>query len=106
MDKQDSRPTDPEAPGNQGNIMNRTAHKSFAVNTLGVSEKIYNELNAEHEARNAVIRQVRAASMEDLDDIIERTEYAENGVAIGEAARADQDLRRAAQRELADRMGM
>lgn len=44
------------------------------------------------------------ASAEQLDDILERTEYADAGVALGEAA-ADQDLRRAAQREIARRMG-
>ena len=47
---------------------------------------------------------IRTATEEQLDDIIERTEYAESGVTIGEAAAADQDLRRAAQAELASRM--
>lgn len=50
------------------------------------------------------IENIKAATMEQLDDIIERTEYAETGVAPGAAAE-DQDLRRAAQRELARRMG-
>ena len=50
------------------------------------------------------IENIKAATMEQLDDIIERTEYAETGVAPGAAAE-DQDLRRAAQRELARRIG-
>jgi len=49
---------------------------------------------------------IKTATMEQLDDIMERTEYAESGVTIGEGAAADQDLRRAAQRELERRMGM
>lgn len=48
---------------------------------------------------------VRKANAEQLDDILERTEYAETGVAIGDAAAWDQDLRRAAQREIGRRMG-
>jgi hypothetical protein len=83
--------------------MNRTEHKAFAV-TLGVPEKIYDEMNATHEANNARIRRVRGASMEELDEIIERTAYAEHGVAIGDGAREDQDLRRLAQAELGRRI--
>lgn len=49
---------------------------------------------------------IRTATTEQLDDIIERTEYAEVSVAIGQGAADDQDLRRAAQRELAHRMGL
>jgi len=49
---------------------------------------------------------VRTASVDQLDAIVARTEYAESGVAIGEAAAKDQDLRRAAQREIARRMGL
>lgn len=85
--------------------MNRTQHKSFAVNALGVDSKIYDEINAVNEAKNAMIRKVRSASMEELDSIIERTEYCEAGVAVGAEAAADQDLRRAAQREVSSRMG-
>ena len=48
---------------------------------------------------------IREATDDDLDEIMERTEYAENGVAIGDAAAADQDLRRAAQKEMARRHG-
>lgn len=48
---------------------------------------------------------VGVATAEQLDEIIERTEYAEAGVALGDAA-ADQDLRRAAQREIDRRMGI
>jgi len=84
--------------------MNRTQHKSFAVNVLGVDAKIYDEMNAANEAKNAMIRKMRAASTEELDAILERTEYCESGVALGGAAE-DQDLRRAAQKELASRMG-
>ena len=49
---------------------------------------------------------IKTASMEQLDDIMDRTDYAENGVAVGAGAAEDQDLRRAAQRELDRRMGM
>lgn len=52
------------------------------------------------------VANISTATMDQLDDIIERTEYAEVGVAIGQAAADDQDLRRAAQRELARRMGL
>ena len=45
------------------------------------------------------IANIRTATADQLDDIIERTEYAEKGVAIGEEAAKDQDLRRAAQAE-------
>ncbi len=48
---------------------------------------------------------IREATADDLDEIMERTEYAENGVAIGEGAAADQDLRRAAQKEIDRRYG-
>lgn len=51
------------------------------------------------------IENIKTATAEQLDDIIERTEYAEAGVALGDAA-ADQDLRRAAQREIDRRMGL
>lgn len=51
------------------------------------------------------IENIRMVTDDDLDDILERTEYAENGVAIGDAAKKDQDLRRAAQKELNRRMG-
>lgn len=44
-------------------------------------------------------------SGEELDLIIERTEYADAGVAIGADAARDQDLRRAAQAEIARRCG-
>ena len=47
---------------------------------------------------------IKALTADELDAIIMKTEYAENGVAVGDAAAADQDLRRAAQRELARRM--
>ncbi len=47
---------------------------------------------------------IKTATVEELDDILERTEYAEHGVALWGAA-ADQDLRRAAQAELARRDG-
>jgi len=42
---------------------------------------------------------------EQLDDIIDRTAYTVGAVAIGEAA-TDQDLRSAAEAELAKRMGL
>ncbi len=48
---------------------------------------------------------IRKLSVEELDDILERTEYAEQGVAIGVGAQKDQDLRRLAQRELERRYG-
>ena len=41
---------------------------------------------------------------EELSDLLERTEYAESGVAIGAQAAVDQDLRRLAQREHGRRM--
>jgi hypothetical protein len=85
--------------------MNSTQHKSFAVNALGVDAKMYEEMNAANQAKNAMIRKVRDASMEELDAILERTEYCESGVALGGAAE-DQDLRRLAQRELASRLGL
>ena len=47
---------------------------------------------------------IKSATAEQLDDILEATEYTEHGVALGGAA-ADQDLRRAAQAELARRYG-
>ena len=53
---------------------------------------------------HAAVKSIATATMGQLDDIIQRTEYADRGVAVGEAA-ADQDLRRAAQQELARRMG-
>lgn len=84
--------------------MNRTQHKEFATCALGVSSKIYDEMNAANEAKNALIRKVRAASMDELDEIIRRTEYCESGVALGDAGE-DQDLRRAAQNEIGSRMG-
>ena len=41
--------------------MNRTAHKNFAVNVLNaISSSAYDEMNATHEAKNAVIRAARA----------------------------------------------
>lgn len=46
---------------------------------------------------------IKQATMSQLDEIIEQTEYAETGVACGPAA-YDQDLRRAAQNELGRRM--
>lgn len=46
---------------------------------------------------------VRKSSADQLDLIMDRTEYAESGVALGDAA-ADQDLRRAAQAEIARRI--
>lgn len=58
--------------------------------------------NDMHDTNDADIKTLTA---DQLDAIIMETEYAENGVAIGDAAAADQDLRRAAQRELARRMG-
>jgi hypothetical protein len=62
-------------------------------------------MNAANQGKNAMIRKVRDASMEELDAILERTEYCESGVALGGAAE-DQDLRRLAQRELASRLGL
>lgn len=43
---------------------------------------------------------VRTATSDQLDDILERTEYAESGVAIGKEAAKDQDLRREVQAEI------
>lgn len=41
--------------------MNRTAHKNFAVNALkAISSSAYDEMNANHEAKNAAIRAARA----------------------------------------------
>lgn len=48
---------------------------------------------------------LRKATIDQLDDIIAETEYCEHGVALGAAA-ADQDLRRAAQAEVARRFGL
>lgn len=42
-------------------------------------------------------------SMDELQDIIDRTEYAESGVALFDAG-ADQDLCRAAKKEIAARI--
>lgn len=50
------------------------------------------------------IDNIHTATADQLDDIMERTEYAESGVAIGKEAASDQDLRRAAQAELGRRM--
>jgi hypothetical protein len=50
------------------------------------------------------IDNIKTATADQLDEIIERTDYCESGVALGGAAE-DQDLRRAAQRELGRRMG-
>ena len=47
---------------------------------------------------------LQKATMDQIDSIIKRTEYAAHGVALGDAA-ADQDLHIAAQKELAHRMG-
>lgn len=51
------------------------------------------------------IDNIKTATDEELDDILERTAYADKGVAIGESASTDQDLRRAAQKEIARRFG-
>ena len=48
------------------------------------------------------IDNIKSATADELDDILERTEYAEHGVALGVAVE-DQALRRAAQDELARR---
>ena len=50
------------------------------------------------------IDNIKTATADELDDIIEDTEYTEHGVALGDAA-TDQDLRRAAQAEIARRYG-
>ena len=47
---------------------------------------------------------VNVMSMDELDEIINHTEYAESGVTIGDGAAADQDLRRAAQKEIGRRI--
>ncbi len=49
------------------------------------------------------IDNIRTATADQLDDIIERTEYAAKGVTLGDDAAKDQDLRRAAKKELARR---
>ena len=46
------------------------------------------------------IENIRAATCEQIDEILAATEYADKGVALGDAAAADQDLRRAARKEL------
>ena len=46
---------------------------------------------------------LRTASVDELDEIMERTEYAAEGVAAGAAAAQDQDLRRMVERELGRR---
>lgn len=51
------------------------------------------------------IDNIRTATIKQLYDIIERTEYCDQGVALGDGAAKDQDLRRAAQQELARRAG-
>jgi hypothetical protein len=51
------------------------------------------------------IKNVGKLTAEQMDDVLEKTEYAETGVAIGQSAVDDQDYRRAAQKELARRMG-
>ena len=56
-------------------------------------------------AEMITIKNIRTVTEDQLDDILRRTAYAEHGVAIGEGAAEDQDLRRAAQRELGRRMG-
>lgn len=62
--------------------------------------------NIMHASRTGAKRQpIPCLSSDDLDAILERTEYADEGVAIGTAAASDQDLRREAQRELGRRMG-
>ena len=48
--------------------MNNTQHKANAVNNLGVSPEIYESMNAEHEAKNAIIRKERAAYEAKLHD--------------------------------------
>ena len=50
------------------------------------------------------IDNIKTATADELDNIIEATEYTEHGVALGDAA-IDQDLRRAAQAEIARRYG-
>jgi len=52
----------------------------------------------------ALDAKVAALDDNELSDILERTEYAESGVAIGTQAAIDQDLRRLAQREHGRRM--
>jgi hypothetical protein len=60
------------------------------------------------EWREAIIKALNAkvANLTDdeLGDILERTEYTENGVALGDGAAHDQDMRRLAQKELGRRM--
>lgn len=50
--------------------------------------------------KTITVNNIHEATFDQLDEIMERTEYAESGVALGDAAE-DQDLRRAAQREIA-----
>ncbi len=53
--------------------------------------------------KKITIDTIKTATGEQLDEIVERTEYADVGVALGGAA-ADQDLRRAAMREIERRI--
>lgn len=55
--------------------------------------------------KKITVDNIKTSTAEELDEILERTEYAENGVAIGSAAAGDQDLRRAAQKEIERRCG-
>ncbi|MEO7343629.1 MAG: hypothetical protein ABIU85_02220 [Methylotenera sp.] len=50
------------------------------------------------------IDNIKTATSDELDEIFEATEYTDKGVAIGAAAAADQDLRRAAEKELGRRI--
>lgn len=47
--------------------MNRTQHRAFAI-SRGVSPEIYDKMNADHEAKNRLIRTERAAYLEKLYD--------------------------------------
>jgi hypothetical protein len=48
--------------------MNNTQHREFAINNLGVSAKIYDAMNAENEAKNAIILKERAEYEKKLYD--------------------------------------
>lgn len=47
-----------------------------------------------------MVKDVSKMSYDELDEILQYTEYADQGVAVGDEAAADQDMRRSVQREL------
>jgi ribosomal protein L12E/L44/L45/RPP1/RPP2 len=52
------------------------------------------------------IKSVSKMTSDELDDVLQSTEYCASGVPIGQAAADDKALRNAAEAELAKRQGM